>query len=401
MEQPAVIIGFAEALSAPEVAWSLLDQGFAVTAFTRRGRRPSLRYSRFVQVFEVTAPEVDSRQTSQELRSALARLNQAAPALLLPLDDAAIWLCARLELPERSLLIGPRGAAAEAALDKRQQVAFARAAGFAVPETTIVETRQDLEGKPFTFPLVFKPALAAQTVGNGLGRGRSWVCADEAEFKAAAEQWNENGPMLIQPFIPGVGEGLFGLATDRGVLGWSGHRRVRMMNPQGSGSSACRVLAELEPAAKDSAERFLAAAGWRGLFMIEMLRDRAGQLWFIEFNGRPWGSMALARRGGFEYPAWAVQLALNPRYAVPLPKTRDNALMCRHLARELLYLLFVLRGSKSKALTEWPSFWTALFQVLRIGRHDRWYNWRRNDPGVFVGDWFGTLRDQLAKTKHP
>ena len=30
--------------------------------------------------------------------------------------------------------------------------------------------------------------------------------------------------------------------TDAGITGWSGHARVRMMNPHGSGSSACRAV---------------------------------------------------------------------------------------------------------------------------------------------------------------
>jgi hypothetical protein len=73
----------------------------------------------------------------------------------------------------------------------------------------------------------------------------------------------------------------------------------------------------------------------------------------------------------------------------------DCTLVCRHLGREMLYVLFVLRGSKSKALTSWPSIWSALFQVFRIGRNHRWYNWRKDDPKVFFYDCYNTLRNQL------
>ena len=41
-----------------------------------------------------------------------------------------------------------------------------------------------------------------------------------------------------------------------------------------------------------------------------LLRDGEGTAWFMELNGRAWGSMALARRLGHEYPRWAVQAAL-------------------------------------------------------------------------------------------
>ena len=403
MSQTTVIIGFAEALSAPEVAWSLVDAGFTVMAFTRKGRRPSLRHSRFVSVFEITAPEENFAQTIADLKSALLRLkeeNSESKLAVMPLDDASVWLCSKIDFSDQAILVGPRGEAADLALDKRKQIELARAAGFSVPEAQWVNPGQSAPEKGLKFPVVFKLALAAEIYGEKLGRGRSWVCADQIELDAAFRQWADNGPMLLQEFVPGVGEGLFGLASNAGVSAWSGHRRVRMMNPQGSGSSACEAVPDIDQAARTAGERFLAAAGWRGLFMIELLRDRSGKLWFIEFNGRAWGSMALARRGGLEYPAWAVRAALAADFSVPLLQPRDHALLCRHLARETLYLLFVLRGSKSKALHDWPSIWKALFHVVRIGRHDCWYNWRRDDPRVFVSDWFGTLRDQFVRPKY-
>jgi hypothetical protein len=48
-----VAIGFAEALSAPEVIWSLVDAGFKVIAFSRKGRRAALRQSHHVAIFEL------------------------------------------------------------------------------------------------------------------------------------------------------------------------------------------------------------------------------------------------------------------------------------------------------------------------------------------------------------
>ena len=135
--------------------------------------------------------------------------------------------------------------------------------------------------------------------------------------------------------------------------------------------------------------------------MIEMLRDDSGKLWFMEFNGRAWGSMALARKLGFEYPAWAVQLVLDPNASLEIPPPTLATPVCRHLAREMLHVLFVLRGSHSKALVHWPSIWTTLSEVCRIGRDDCWYNWRNNDPKVFVSDCFGSLWTQIVGAKTP
>ncbi len=318
----------------------------------------------------------------------------------MPLDDEAALLCGRTNFTEQVILTGPRGDALELALNKRMQVEYAREAGFAVPPTKFVELEPDALTGEIEFPVVFKPAMAVAKSGPGLTRGRSWICCNRAELEAAVASWGGRGPMLLQQFVHGVGEGLFGLATANGVVAWSGHRRLRMMNPHGSGASACATVPNVDEASKASGAAFLARCGWRGLFMIELLRDHAGKLWFMEFNGRAWGSMALARRAGLEYPAWTAQLALNPAAPIQLPPARNDSIVCRHLGREIMHLLFVLRGSKSKALTEWPSFWSAA-SVLRVGRKDRWYNWRANDRRVFVSDVISTIRDQVFKSKDP
>jgi hypothetical protein len=401
MIEATVVIGFAEALSAPEVAWSLVDHGFNVVAFTRRGRKPALRHSHFVRVFEITPPETDVARTEQDLKDAVSSLRESSsvPVAVMPLDDQALWLCGRTDVRREALLVGAQGEALDLALDKRKQLELAQSSGFFVPPYRCVDRPEDVAKAEVRFPVAFKAALAATASAGTLLRDHGWICADEAELQSAIGQWAGRGPMILQQFVPGVGEGIFGLATAREVLAWSGHRRVRMMNPQGSGSSACTAVSPIDEQSRVSAERFVGASGWRGLFMIEMLRDDSGKLWFIEFNGRAWGSMALARRLGFEYPAWAVQMALNPDAAPEIPAPKDCVPVCRHLAREILHLLFVLRGSKSKALVRWPSIWTALCQVCRVGRNDCWYNWRSNDPKVFFSDSFGSLWTQLGGTK--
>jgi hypothetical protein len=131
-------------------------------------------------------------------------------------------------------------------------------------------------------------------------------------------------------------------------------------------------------------------AGWNGLFMIELLRDADGTPWFVELNGRSWGSMALARRMGYEFPAWAVRTALDEGFAPPEPPARPPV-VCRHLGRELVHLLLVMRGSPSDALVLWPSRWGTLRDVLRVRRSDRWYNLRRGALGLFLYDSLQTV----------
>jgi hypothetical protein len=168
-----------------------------------------------------------------------------------------------------------------------------------------------------------------------------------------------------------------------------------MVNPQGSASSACRSQ-PVDPDLIEPIERFLSKIGWRGMFMLEFLRDSAGTPWFMELNGRAWGSMALARRRGFDYPAWTVISALTPNFEPVMP-SKPPEIRCRNLGLELVHLAFVARGPQSEASMEWPRLGAAVRQVCTFARGDRLYNWNPSQPTVLAADVFETLRSYARK----
>jgi len=166
-----------------------------------------------------------------------------------------------------------------------------------------------------------------------------------------------------------------------------------MMNPRGSGSSACRSI-PVDPGLVEPVRRFLAAADWHGIFMVELLRDGAGRPWFMELNGRAWGSMALAVRRDLAYPSWAVRGAVDPTFA-PEPPPEAPHLTVRHLGRELVHLLAVLRGARGTDAGRWPSRTATLGAMLRPSRGTRWYH-AREFP-VLLRDTWGTVASQLRR----
>jgi predicted ATP-grasp superfamily ATP-dependent carboligase len=397
--EPVALIGFAEALAAPETAWSLVDAGFTVHVLARRGRRAALRHSAEVVVHEVCAPEDDFAGTLADIVRVVSAVSHAAcpSCVLVPLDDAAVWLFEQIDLPASWTLLGPKGAQVELALSKQSQIAAACQAEIAVPPTAVALTSADVVAHARELPIVLKSADAVVQRAGKLKKGRTWICATRSELERAISVWAEDRPLLIQPFIRGTGEGVFGLATSDGVHAWSAHRRLRMMNPHGSGSSACvsqQVPAEIQP----GIERLIRRTGWCGLFMVELMRDERGLLWFVEFNGRTWGSMALSRRQGLEYPAWAAEAALG-RTPGPWNRPIDTRVICQNAGRELLHLLFVLRGPQTDALRDWPSFWGTAYDIIRTAATSRLYNMRRTDRSVFLYDVWYTVSDQLFKRR--
>ena len=376
--KPPVLIGFADALAAIESAWCLADDGFEVHAFSRRGSRPALASSRGVRIVDVTSPEDDAHQSAADVAAIARKLGAVA---VLPLDDHAVWLCDRAA-PDGSVRVaGPTGSLACLALDKREQLKVAAAAGFVVPATSAGDDPLPGPGGPW----MVKPALAVELRGHGLVRrcGRIAATPEQVlEITAAI-----GGPTIVQPLITGVGEGVFGLAIGGAPAAVSGHRRIRMMNPRGSGSSACRSVPVADDVTRQVTD-LISHSGWHGLFMVELLRDDAGVPWFMELNGRAWGSMALARHRGYRYPSWAVQATLEPGFC-PAEPTAPPEVTARHLGREIVHLGTVLaRGGAPRLAT--------IRGVAGVRRADRWYNYRRGEAGVLAADTWATVRSQVG-----
>jgi hypothetical protein len=394
-KRPFAIMGFAESFSSPEVAWSLTDAGFRVLAFARKGSRAALRVSRHAVVFDVTPPERDVAATLRELTIELERLLRSTDSRsgLLPLDDAALWLCTQLKPNPKLAVVGPSHP--EVALRKDLQISVAREVGFLVPKTLVAESKRHLSPAPFGFPLILKPSNAISIRENRLAKARFHICYNASEYNSAAQQFMEDEPLLVQEYISGVGEGLFGLARQHGVSAWSAHRRIRMMNPLGSGSSAC-VSVAAKPADVAAGAKFVERIKWSGPFMLELLLDHEGKTWFMEFNGRMWGSTALSRQCGLEYPAWGVWEALGHHQAIPMTLP-SVGVVCRHAGREVLHGLFVLRGSRSKSQPAWPRRSQTLRQLLKFSNSERWYNWRQDDWPVFTRDILATLTEPALK----
>jgi hypothetical protein len=382
-----VLVGFADALAAPEVAASLLGAGHAVVSFSRRGRTVPLRRLRGVEIVEVTAPEDDFDACVREV-GAIA----AAHEVTMPMDDQAVLVCDRA-LAADALVAGPRGLQAELALDKRLQLRSAREAGLEVPAWS--ELGDPEAGLPdgWELPAMLKPALAAEVLDGRLQRSSPRLVSTPSELEALRGSWGPSTPAIVQQWVRGDGCGVFGLAHDGTITHLSAHRRVRMMNPAGSGSSACVSVPLPEPLI-EPIERMLARADWQGMFMVELLRS-GGTWWFMELNGRPWGSLALARRLGYEYPAWALARALDEQAMLPdAPPFAE--LLCRHLGRELVHLLFVLRGPGSHA-GAWPGRRETLRALLGSERPTAWYNLAPGMNGVFVEDTWRTVIDQTFR----
>ena len=390
--RPLLLVGFAEALSAPEVVFGLKAAGFRLRLFSRLPVPPRLARSAGVECVSITTPELDISAARRDLLAACEGVDG-----LFALDDVSLRLCNDIADQTGDIRqIHATGAQAQAGLDKSLQLDAARAAGLDVPDGPVL-TQPDALPENIALPMIAKPVLAVDVQDNRIAKDDVHYLMEQADVARLRALPDLPGPLFVQPLIHGTGEGVFGHATRDGVLHWSGHERVRMMNPHGSGSSACRVK-DPSPDLRAKVETMMRALEWRGPFMIELLRDAQGTAWFMELNGRVWGSMALARRNGFDYPVWAAEAAFDPDYVPEQGPQRQTTV--RHLGRELLHLLFLIRGPKTDFHRQtWPRLSRSLPAVLCPGAARGFYNFDPNHRWFFLGDALDAVRATLRKRR--
>ena len=277
------------------------------------------------------------------------------------------------------------------------QINAAKEVGLNIPDTILIERKEDLLNIDY-YPIFIKPALAVYSYNGKLQKGKAHIGINKNDLEKFVDSLQENELCLVQSLIKGTGEGLFGYYNINKGVAWSAHRRLRMMNPHGSGSSACYSI-PVDEQLRNTADKFLKKIAWDGIFMIEMLKDSNGTAWFMELNGRTWGSMALAIRQGLYYPLWAVEGALSSEF-IPEAKSNNDDIVARHIGREIIHFLKVMKGSKYKNHVIWPSRVKTLIDLLKFNKKTHFYNYRKNEIRVFISDTVKTVTDRIFKARH-
>jgi predicted ATP-grasp superfamily ATP-dependent carboligase len=311
--------------------------------------------------------------------------------LLLPVTDVSVEavLEHRHLLPLAVALPLPDLATYRRASDKLQVLELARSAGFAVPETVVLDCRdQDGIWPDGLFPAVVKPHRSVVTVG---GKRRAFgvtFVRDSAECRRALALLPPAAfPVLLQRRIAGVGEGLFALRWEGRTVARFAHRRLREKPPAG-GVSVYRESIAPDPRLVSAGERLLDALDWKGVAMIECKRDPdTGRHVIMEVNGRFWGSVQLAIDAGIDFPVLLVRCALGQARAEPTETGYRIGVRSRWFWGDVDHLYLRLTRSLAQ-LQVGDDYGSRLAAVLRFlafhpGR-DRCEVWRWGDPAPFL-----------------
>jgi len=319
--------------------------------------------------------------------------------LLIPLTDATLWPLSlrRCELKPDTILNVPSHKTIDSALDKYRTLRLAEECGIPVPQTILIDSPDKID-QFFVgdLPLVIKDRFSVRWQGSRGIQGKvAYASSLEILRSLIQERLFHVEDVMVQEFCPGQGIGFSCISLEGRIFLPFQWERIREKDPRGSGSSA-RKSVPLDPQVLDYSSRLLQAMAYSGLVMVEF-KKQENQLFLMEINARPWGSLQLPIHCGIDYPRYIVDWFLEQKQP-PSLITYKSGIICRWFVGDLTHLENVWGGKPNGWPLPYPRF---LSTLLRISVP--WYPGLRSDhfcfsdprPGFFeFTNWF---RDHLRK----
>jgi predicted ATP-grasp superfamily ATP-dependent carboligase len=227
----------------------------------------------------------------------------------------------------------------ERSLSKAYLASAAAGAGLPVPDQRVCsDSAAAMEAAlEFGWPLLVKPLDAAFSLQERVGRHPSQWVRDSETLREAQKDF---GGCIVQRRVTGKVISVGGVATDRGLVGSVVSRYLRTWPAEGGRSSYTESI--VPPAGLlDRVDALVAAIGWTGIFELELIQREDGLLHAIDFNPRPYGSMALARAAGVPLASLWCDALLG---ANPAPRSARAGVRFRFEQRDLGNLKLSVRG---------------------------------------------------------
>jgi predicted ATP-grasp superfamily ATP-dependent carboligase len=335
---PRVLVTNAEERSMLAVCRSLHTAGYEVTA-TSSTALATAKWSRSCsRRLHVANPRKDADMFVEHLRRELARHSYAT---LICGGDSALFAVSQARdalQPLTDLGLPPR-AVVTRALSRESLAQTAEQAGLA---STLSIRCVDLEqalaaADELGFPVVLKSPEAASAEDRAApGSPKSRIVATNADLAKAAPAFGEG--LLVQRWMPGDLISVGGVIAGGRILAAVVARYERMWPPEGGSVSFGEAITP-PPGLEDSVQRLLNAIEWEGIFELEVIQARSGGFAPIDFNPRPYGSLAAATSAGVPLAAiwcdWLLGRDPQPAYARAGCRYRWEDADLRHLAWQM------------------------------------------------------------------
>jgi predicted ATP-grasp superfamily ATP-dependent carboligase len=292
-------------------------------------------------VVRVPPPSKEPQRLARLVPDWARRLEATA---VLPGTEAALLVLSETAdhfAPEVALG-GASSAAVRRATDKWAVNEAAGRAGVGLPPT--VRVNGGIPAVDMSYPAVLKPVRSEHRASDGaLRHFDARRLATENELRAALARLPEGG--LVQPYLRAPMRTLNGLIWEGELVAAVHQWADRIWPPDCGVLSAARTVprdVELER----RVARLLADLGWSGMFNLQFLLND-GEPLLIDFNPRPYHSLALAIAAGANLPAIWVDLLLGRRPAV---RDYEVGVRWRYLRHDALALWAAARSGRWRSV---------------------------------------------------
>ena len=359
----------------------------AVVSVPSNRHRGAVRSSRWVRdVIESPDPWEESTRYEEWLGTQAA---SGAFDAVFPVSEASIVAAERVACPGVTFVM-PDAASRAISLSKHHATRVAMEIGLDVPPTAFWFQDGDFDDQAiegWEYPFIVKSDNAHTSHGT-YRRGRTWIIRSRSELELVGTGLTAlQCRAIAQHMVPGRGVSTSLMADGGRVLLEFGHRRLHEVPWQG-GVSSLRMAHDDPDVSRPSAAR-IAHVGYSGLAMVEFRQSDDGTPYFLEVNGRPWGSLALALHAGVDFPLLAIEHALGrpTRQLDTTPRPGTRPLVCMNLVPgELQHLRSIVR---SPELSPADRRRLAIRQGVDVARHlldprtchDHWW-WSDPGPGL-------------------
>lgn len=309
---------------------------------------------------------------------------------LLPITEAVMIAVSSLrqDLSKYLLLLLPTDENLKYALSKYQATQAAQEAGVCTPETVFVKNvacthhwNEDIS--TLRLPVVIKSDNYLTVEGQYIKGKTTTAASIEEAAKVLGTYRQMPTSVIVQEKISGHGVGAFLLRFGGHVQLRFAHRRLHEI-PYTGGYSSLRVSSRNE-AVIEQAMQLLQKIDYEGVAMVEFLLSDHNQLpYFLELNGRLWGSIALALHAGVDFPRAILEQQQLGHLTFKQANYPAN-LRCRNTPGELRYLTSVFKAANA-GIGQPPSRIQTVLEFILLSlnpRVRRDHFWLR-DPGPGV-----------------
>ncbi|MCK4236846.1 MAG: ATP-grasp domain-containing protein [Candidatus Krumholzibacteria bacterium] len=292
----------AEARKAVSVIRSLGEEGLKIISFSFE-RISFAGSSRYVHK-NFYLKDFDTEYITKKLKS-------CEIDMILPIEDSSIEFFGKnKDRFKKYRIIMPEFETFILFADKANTVRLAKEKGVSVPETYIPDSTEEAEKNLLArsdYPLVIKPRRSTGSIGLKIVKDPK---EGTRNYRMLSEKFHLP---LIQQYIPQGGKALgaeFLFFRGREIMSFS-HQRIREFPVNNGPSTFCKYYRKDDALTKG--RKFFEGLNYSGFAMVEFKEHpETKELYLMEINPRPWGSITLPISMGFNFPAEAVKVFWDP-----------------------------------------------------------------------------------------